>query len=138
MDTANSEKLVVSLGDPKVTARCEKTARLFEVGSGALSHAEQTANFVREAARDGDLPKSGESCDRTGRPYEVGRGCLTKTAQTAAFLREANPAKAAADDRFAKTVEAATEVKKLASDEEAALAALNNPFLNDNIAATKH
>jgi hypothetical protein len=63
MDTANSEKCVFSLGDPNVTARCPRTLRLFEVGSGALSHAEQTANFVREAARDGDLPKSGAALD---------------------------------------------------------------------------
>jgi hypothetical protein len=134
MDTANSEKLVVSLGDPNVTARCARTNRLYEVGSGALPHAEQTANFVREAARDGDMPKSGEICDRTGRPYEVGSGCLPKAAQTAAFLREANPVKAAAADRLAMA-----EVKNLAATEDAALAALANPFVTDpDVIPTKH
>jgi hypothetical protein len=134
-DTANSERGVFSLGDPTVTARCEKTGRLFEVGSGALPHTEQTSNFLREAARDGDMPKHGEICGRTGRPYETGSGCLTKTAQTAAFLREANPAQAKLDDTRASTVETASEVKQLAAveeaqlaEEEAASASLANPF----------
>jgi hypothetical protein len=56
-DTANSEKLVFGLGDPAVTERCSITGRLFEVGSGALSHADQSANFVREAQRAADIPK---------------------------------------------------------------------------------
>jgi hypothetical protein len=117
---------------------CPQTGRPFEQGVGALTKEQQTANFLRDRHFAADMPKPGEICGRTSRPYEVGSGCLTKTAQTAAFLREANPVKAAADDRFAKTVEAATEVKKLATDKEAALAALVNPFLNDNTAATKH
>jgi hypothetical protein len=138
MDTSNSEKGVFALGDPNVTARCSVTKRLYEVGSGALPHDQQTANFVREAARDGDLPKAGEICGRTGRPYEAGRGCLTKTAQTAAFLREANPTQAKLDDTRASTVETAAEVKQLVTAEEGALAAMVNPFLDDNTAATKH
>jgi hypothetical protein len=135
MDTANSERTVFSLGDPNVTARCPKTLRLYEVGSGALSHAEQTANFVREAARDGDIPKPGE-CDPKGRQYETGVGCLTRTAQRAIWDRNASPEQAKVDDARASAVETAAEVKKLATDEEAALAAM--VILNDNAAATKH
>jgi hypothetical protein len=139
MDTANSEKGVFALGDPSVTARCPKTGRLFEVGSGALPHDQQTANFVHEAARDGDMPKAGEICGRTGRAYEVGSGCLTKAAQTAAFLREANPTQAKVEATRASAVETATEVKRLAAVEEAQLAAssLADPF-DPFVIPTKH
>jgi hypothetical protein len=57
MDTANSEKGVFALGDPNVTTRCPRTLRLFEVGSGALPHDQQTSAFVRQAALDGDMPR---------------------------------------------------------------------------------
>ncbi|SHH38109.1 hypothetical protein [Bradyrhizobium erythrophlei] len=56
-DTANSESLVFSLGDPSVAARCPTTGRLYEVGSGATSHEHQTANFIRERDRAADMPK---------------------------------------------------------------------------------
>jgi hypothetical protein len=93
-DTANSEKLVFSLrGD--VTARCETTARLYEVGSGALSHAEQTANFVRERDLVGTRPKPGERCAQTGREYECGSGSLSRERQTANFLNDLSAAEKA-------------------------------------------
>jgi hypothetical protein len=95
MDTANSEKGVFALGDPNVTARCPKTSRLFEVGAGALPHDQQTANFVREAAREADMPKPGERCAQSGREFECGRGSLPKTAQTQQFLSELSPAQKA-------------------------------------------
>jgi len=125
METANSEKHVFSLGDPTVTARCPRTNRLYEVGSGALPHDQQTANFVREAALATDMPKSGER-DPVGREYETGTGCLTKTAQRAIW------------DRNAKPAQAKGAALQLAADDEAALAAMVSPFLNDNTDATKH
>jgi len=133
-DTANSEKSVFSLGDPNVIVRCPKTGRLFEVGSGALPHDQQTANFIRELDRTADMPNPGE-CDPKGRQYETGAGCLTKTAQRAIWDRNANPAQTKADDARADAVEAAAEVKQLATVEEAALAAMVNPFSET---ATKH
>jgi len=90
-DTTNSENLVFNLGDD-VTARCPATGRLFEAGSGALPHEQQTANFVRERDRGADMPKAGETCVQTGREFECGRGCLPKSAQTAQFLNELSPA----------------------------------------------
>ena len=105
-DQPNAENLVFSLGDPRVTARCEKTGRLFEVGSGALPHAEQSANFVRDAARAADMPKNGECCPKTGRFYEFGSGALTKTQQSALFAREASPEQAKRDDERATAVAA--------------------------------
>ncbi len=68
--------------------RCERTGRIFERGSGALSKEAQTAMFVREAAIAGDMPKEGERCPETDRLYEVGSGCFTKQRQTHAFLQE--------------------------------------------------
>jgi hypothetical protein len=95
MDTANSEKLVFNLGDDPNHPRCSVTGRLFEVGSGALSHAEQSANFAREAALAADMPKPGERCAQTGREFEGGSGSLSKTAQTRQFLGELSPAQKA-------------------------------------------
>jgi hypothetical protein len=120
-DTANSERLVFSLGDPNVTARCPRTLRLYEAGSGALSHEQQTALFVREASLAGDMPRHGE-CAPDGRPYETGRGCLTKTAQRAMWAREADPAQAQRDDARAAATEAASEVQRLATVETQELA----------------
>jgi hypothetical protein len=94
-DTANAERHVFSLGDQSVTARCPITGRLFEVGSGALPHDQQTANYVREAKRAGDMPHDGQFCPQTGRYYEFGSGALTKTAQTRIFLDELSPAEKA-------------------------------------------
>lgn len=91
-DTANSEKHVFGLGDPNVTARCPVTNRLYEVGSGALPHDQQTANYVREAQRAGDMPKDGERCVQTNRSYECGAGALPKAAQTRNFLNDLSPA----------------------------------------------
>jgi hypothetical protein len=96
VDQPNQDVLVFSHGDPNVTARCPKTGRLFEAGSGALPHEQQTANYVREAAQEAafaaDAPKDGEFCPQTGRPYEVGSGALTKTAQSRMFLQDLSPA----------------------------------------------
>jgi hypothetical protein len=90
-DTANSEHHVFSLGDPNVTARCPRTQRLYEVGSGALSHKRQTANYVREAAAAGDMPRDGEQCLQSGKFYETGSGCHTKAIQSRRFLNELSP-----------------------------------------------
>jgi hypothetical protein len=136
-DTANSERLVVSLGDPNVTARDLATGRLFEVGVGAKSHAEQSARFAAEAAREADMPLPGE-CAPNGRRYETGRGCLTKTAQRAMWNRGADPALAASEDARATAIEAVAEVKSLATVQDEALAAMAHPFLDDNTAVTKH
>jgi hypothetical protein len=93
-DTANSDKHVFGLGEE--IQRCPQTGRAYEVGSGALPRDQQTANFVREAARAANMPKDGESCAQTGRFYEFGSGALTKTAQTKIFLSELSPAEKAA------------------------------------------
>jgi TPR repeat protein len=90
-DHANQEKHVFSLGDPNVTARCPKTGRLYEAGSGALSHEQQTANYVREAAAAGDMPRDGEQCLQSGKFYETGSGCHTKAIQSRRFLNELSP-----------------------------------------------
>jgi hypothetical protein len=68
--------------------RCPITHRPYETGHGALSPAEQTANFVREAAIAADMPKAGETCPQTGRRYEIGSGALPKSMQSAQFLEE--------------------------------------------------
>jgi hypothetical protein len=98
--TEHPERLVFSLGDPNVTARCPITGRLFEVGSGALPHEQQTANFVRQRDMKADMPTEGEICLQTGRPFECGSGALSKADQTRIFLselpREAKEARAAA------------------------------------------
>jgi hypothetical protein len=124
VDTANSEKHVFSLGDPNVAARCPKTGRLFEVGAGAWTHEQQSANYVREAARAADMPKDGEQCSVTHRFYEVSSGALTKTQQSALFVREASPEQARRDDERATAVAAAAEVQRLAKVEADALAAM--------------
>jgi hypothetical protein len=125
VEHANQEKLVFSLGDPNVTARCPVTNRLYEAGSGALSHQQQTAAFVRERDIAADMPRPGE-CAPDGRPYETGAGCLTKSAQRAMWSREADPAQAQRDDARAAATEAASEVQRLAKVESDALdAALN-------------
>jgi hypothetical protein len=121
-DTANSDKLVFGLGEE--IQRCPKTGRAYEVGSGALSHEQQTANFVREAARFGDMPKDGECCPKTGRFYEFGSGALTKTLQSALFVREASPEQAKRDDERATAAAAASEVQRLAAVETEALAGM--------------
>jgi hypothetical protein len=113
------------------------SGRIFEQGHGALPKHEQAAFFRQQAAIAADMPKVGE-CDPKGRLYETGSGCLTKTAQRAMRDRNANPAQAKLDDARATAAEAAAEVKQLATAEEAALAAMASPFLNDNTAATKH
>jgi hypothetical protein len=136
-DTANSERLVVSLGDPNVTARDPATGRLFEVGQGAKSHAEQSARFAAEAARASDMPLPGESAPN-GRRYEAGRGALTKTEQREMWARGADPALAKNEAARATAIEAVAEVKSLATVQEEALAAMTHPFLDDNTAATKH
>jgi hypothetical protein len=67
--------------------RCPETGRLFEVGSGALPKAKQSANFTRERDRAADMPKPGERCSKTGRPFECGSGAFTKTMQSEMFVR---------------------------------------------------
>jgi hypothetical protein len=134
-DTANSEKLVVSLGDPNVTARDPATGRLFEVGSGAKSHAQQSEIFAREAARAADMPLPSERDPASGRTFESGRGCLTKTAQRAMWDRNADPALAASEDAHAAASTAAAELKSLAAAEELALASMVIPFPADT---TRH
>jgi hypothetical protein len=121
-DTANTDRLVFGLGEE--IQRCSRTGRAYEVGSGALSHAEQTAMFVRQAARTADMPTDGECCPKTGRFYEFGSGALTKTQQSAMFAREASPAQAKRDDERATAVAAAAEVQRLATVEADALAAM--------------
>jgi hypothetical protein len=120
-DTANSDKLVFGLGEE--IQRCPKTGRAFERGSGALSHADQSANFVREAARAGDMPRDGEQCPHTGF-YEFGSGALTKTQQSAHFAREASPEQAKLANERATAVAAVAEVQRLATVEADALAAM--------------
>ena len=120
-DSASADRLVFGLGEE--IHRCPKTGRAYEVGSGALSHAEQTANFVRERDRAADLPCAGER-GPDGRPYETGSGCLTKTAQRAMWEREADPAQAKRDDERAAAVAAAAEMQRLAKVEADALAAM--------------
>ncbi|KJC59900.1 hypothetical protein UP10_14485 [Bradyrhizobium sp. LTSPM299] len=90
-DTANSEGLVFNLGRDANHPRCKVTGRPYEVGSGALPHEQQTANFVRERGRLADMPKDGEVCAQTGRLFETGSGCLPKAAQTRTFLSELSP-----------------------------------------------
>jgi hypothetical protein len=87
VDTANSSALVFGPG----AAICPRTGRAYENGSGALSHAQQTANYLREAARD-DMPLEGECCVQTGREFECGHGAPSKAVQTKAFLAAASPA----------------------------------------------
>lgn len=91
-DTANSENLVFNLGGDSAHPRCDVTGRLYELGSGALSHEQQTANFVRERDFAGTPPKEGERCVQTDREYECGSGALSKERQTAVFLSELSPA----------------------------------------------
>jgi hypothetical protein len=69
--------------------RCPKTSRIYETGSGAQSHVEQSARFVAEAAWQNDLPREGERCVQTGREYMVGSGALPRSLQTQQFLAEA-------------------------------------------------
>jgi hypothetical protein len=107
-DQPNQERLVFSLGDPSVTARCPITNRLLEVGSGALSHEAQSANFVREAALAGDMPREGEVCLQSGRKFETGAGALTRTAQTRLFLAELSPAEKAQRAEAAAALAAVT------------------------------
>jgi hypothetical protein len=122
MDTANSDRLVFGLGEE--IQRCSRTGRAYEKGSGALSHAEQTANFVREAARAADMPKDSDRCEITGRFFECGSGALTKTQQSALFAREASPEQAHHDDERATALAAAAEVQRLAKIEADALASM--------------
>ena|ERR1700674_3262239 len=93
-DTANSDALVFGLGEE--IQRCPKTGRAYEVGSGALSREQQTANYLREAARGDDMPTDGEQCAQTGRFFECGSGALSKTAQTKIFLDQLLPDEKAA------------------------------------------
>jgi hypothetical protein len=80
------------LGGPeRPKPRCPVTNREFEDGSGALSHEEQTAMFVREAGLVEDLPTDGERDPQTGRLYEVGSGALPRSLQTERFLAELPP-----------------------------------------------
>jgi hypothetical protein len=72
--------------------RCELTGRPFERGSGALSRAEQQANFVRDAARVADVPKMGERDLQTGREFDCSVGALPKSIQSQQFLSELSPA----------------------------------------------
>jgi len=75
--------------------RCPKTGRPFERGSGALSKAEQTARFIREAAAEADKPKRGERDLQTGREFDCSVGALPKSVQTARFLDQLSPAQKA-------------------------------------------
>jgi hypothetical protein len=95
-------------GPPKPPARCPRTGRIYEDGSGALSHEEQTAMFLRQQAIANDMPREGEYCPQTGRPYQCCSGALTKTQQTAAFLAELPPA-AIAERQAAANALAAVE-----------------------------
>jgi hypothetical protein len=70
---------------------CPVTGRHYEQGSGALSHEQQTANFVREADIAAVMPKHGDVCPQTGRTYETGYGCGSKAWQTRQFLAELPP-----------------------------------------------
>jgi hypothetical protein len=72
----------------QAVARCPRTNRAYEQGSGALSHEQQTENYVREAQIAADMPKEGERCVQTGREFMVGVGALPRTIQTANFFRE--------------------------------------------------
>jgi hypothetical protein len=74
-----------------IVVRCPKTGRPYEVGHGALSHAEQTAMFEHQARIAADRPMDGEACPQTGRPYEIGSGALPKSLQSARFLEELSP-----------------------------------------------
>jgi hypothetical protein len=83
------------LGSPEPVERCPVTNRIYERGSGALSHAEQSEMFQHEAAIRADMPREGEVCGQTGRPYEMSASRPawpeTRTAQTARFLSELSP-----------------------------------------------
>jgi hypothetical protein len=76
---------------PEIDELCPITNRVFERGSGALSHAEQTANFVREKAWLDDMPNAGERCVQTGHEYEVGAGAHPRAIQSQRFLDELPP-----------------------------------------------
>jgi hypothetical protein len=78
------------------------TGRPFEVGSGALPHDQQAANFLREQNYQSDLPKMGERCAQTGREYMCGSGTPTKAVQTRHFLSELSP-----DEKAQRTAPAA-------------------------------
>jgi hypothetical protein len=79
------------LGSREPVERCPVTNRIYERGSGALSHEEQTAMFQREVAVRADIPLPGERCAQTGRFFETGHGALPKSAQSARFLSELSP-----------------------------------------------
>ena len=84
--TRGFDPYVLCAGEP--VERCQKTGRIYARGSGALSHEQQTANFLAEVARAADMPKPGERCLQTGREFECGHGALPKSFQIANFLVE--------------------------------------------------
>jgi hypothetical protein len=71
--------------------QCPRTGRAYESGSGALTHQEQTAMFLREQAAEDDRPKEGESCPYSGRPFDCSVGALPKSVQTEQFFEELPP-----------------------------------------------
>jgi hypothetical protein len=76
------------LGNAEPIERDAATGRPFERGSGAQSHAEQSARFAREESAEDDRPKEGESCPYSGRPFDCSIGALPKSAQTEQFFAE--------------------------------------------------
>jgi hypothetical protein len=99
-----------TLGSREPVERDPVTARIYERGSGALSHPEQSAMFQRQAAIAADIPRAGERDPQTGREFEIGAGCLPKALQVQKFLDELPPAAKAqrqADANALLAVEAA-------------------------------
>jgi hypothetical protein len=94
MTMAESDKYIALVYGTEFQ-RCPKTDRPFERGSGALSQAQQTANFIREAARAADIPKMGEHCSQTGREFDCSVAALPRSIQTQQFLSELSPAQKA-------------------------------------------
>jgi hypothetical protein len=77
------------LGNAEPIERDAATGRPFERGSGAQSHAEQSARFAREQAAEDDRPKESESsCPYSGRPFDCSIGALPKSVQTEQFFNE--------------------------------------------------
>jgi hypothetical protein len=76
------------LGGPEPVERCPFTNRPYLRGHGALSHADQSAMYQREAALAADMPQPGERDPQTGREFMIGAGCLPKALQVQKFLDE--------------------------------------------------
>jgi hypothetical protein len=59
--------------------RCPKTNRIYEQGSGCLSHPEQTKMFLAEQAAE--KPREGDFCPYSGQPLDCSVGALPKIVQ---------------------------------------------------------